>query len=96
MPLRRARTLLACFLFASLVFNPLVVSAAQEAPTLSGFGPESATRQRALEARFDALLKKENLREWMRRLAARPHHVGSEYGRQNAEFMAALFRSWGY
>jgi N-acetylated-alpha-linked acidic dipeptidase len=29
-------------------------------------------------------------------LSARPHHVGSEYGRQNAEFMAGLFRSWGY
>ncbi|HZB46997.1 MAG TPA: transferrin receptor-like dimerization domain-containing protein, partial [Pyrinomonadaceae bacterium] len=86
-----ARTLLTCFLFTSLV-----TAAPNDPPPLSGFGSESAVRQRALEARFDALLRRENLREWMRRLAARPHHVGSEYGRQNAEFMAGLFRSWGY
>ena len=32
----------------------------------------------------------------MKRLSARPHHVGSPYGKENAEFMAGLFRSWGY
>ena len=32
----------------------------------------------------------------MHRLAARPHHLGSPYGKENAEFIAGLFRSWGY
>ncbi|HEY7410438.1 MAG TPA: M28 family peptidase, partial [Vicinamibacteria bacterium] len=64
--------------------------------TFLGFRPERADVQRALEARFDQSLRAENLREWMRRLSARPHHVGSPYGRQNAEFIAAQFRSWGY
>ena len=32
----------------------------------------------------------------MHRLAARPHHLGSPYGKDNAEFIAGLFRSWGY
>ena len=32
----------------------------------------------------------------MERLAGRPHHVGSPHGKDNAYFMAALFRSWGY
>jgi N-acetylated-alpha-linked acidic dipeptidase len=77
------------------------LASAQAAPalqdgTMTGFAPESAGRQRALEARFDAQLRKENMREWMRRLSARPHHVGSAYDRENAEFMAGLFRSWGY
>jgi N-acetylated-alpha-linked acidic dipeptidase len=63
---------------------------------LLGFSREGAERQRALEARFDALLRKDNLREWMKRLAARPHHLGSAYGRENAEFIASQFRSWGY
>src|SRR4029079_12724119 len=63
---------------------------------LSGFAPARAEQQRALEARFDSLLKKENLREWMRRLSSRPHHVGSPHDKDNAEFMAGLFRSWGY
>src|SRR4029079_9809934 len=63
---------------------------------LSGFAPARAEQQRALEARFDSLLKKENLREGMRRLSSRPHHVGSPHDRDNAEFMVGLFRSWGY
>ena len=66
-----------------------------EAPLL-GFSPEASAAQRALESRFDAKLQAENLRAWHKRLAARPHPVGSPYGRENAEFLLGLFRSWGY
>jgi N-acetylated-alpha-linked acidic dipeptidase len=59
-------------------------------------GFDDAARQRDLEARFDAFLKADNLREWMRRIAARPHSIGSPYQHENAEFIAAQFRSWGY
>jgi N-acetylated-alpha-linked acidic dipeptidase len=69
--------------------------AAGEGPLL-GFSNEHAKEQRALEARFDSYLRAENLREWMKRLSARPHHVGSPYGKENAEFMAGLLRSWGW
>jgi N-acetylated-alpha-linked acidic dipeptidase len=64
--------------------------------TLLGFDREGSDRQRAIEKQFDSLLKKENLREWMKRLSARPHHLGSPYGKDNADFIAGLFRSWGY
>jgi N-acetylated-alpha-linked acidic dipeptidase len=70
-------------------------SARTDKPLL-GFGRESTLEQRALEMRFDSLLKRENLREWMKRLTARPHHLGSAYDKENAEFIAGLFRSWGY
>ncbi|HET6899711.1 MAG TPA: transferrin receptor-like dimerization domain-containing protein [Vicinamibacteria bacterium] len=63
---------------------------------LLGFTDERARAQRALEQRFDASLRASDLREWMKRLAARPHHLGSPYGKENAEFIASLFRSWGY
>ncbi|HUP41720.1 MAG TPA: folate hydrolase, partial [Thermoanaerobaculia bacterium] len=63
---------------------------------LLGFTAESAAAQRELEAALDALVSTANLRSWMERLAARPHHVGSPWGKANAEFMAELFRSWGY
>ncbi|QQS40274.1 MAG: M28 family peptidase [Acidobacteriota bacterium] len=69
---------------------------AQTAPPLMGFSAESSARQRELESKFDSVLKADNLRDWMKRLSARPHHVGSEHGKANAEFMASLFRSWGY
>jgi N-acetylated-alpha-linked acidic dipeptidase len=85
------------FVALSLLLALLNVQAAPPADKpLTGFSRAGAERQRTIEARFDALLRRENLREWMRRLAARPHHVGSPYGRENAEFMAGLFRSWGY
>jgi N-acetylated-alpha-linked acidic dipeptidase len=71
------------------------VSLGAEAPLL-GFSPEASAAQRALESRFDGTLKADNLREWHKRLAARPHPVGSPYGRENAEFLLGLFRSWGY
>lgn len=70
--------------------------AAVQDKTLLGFTPERAQKQRALEARFDALLKRENLREWMKRMSSAPHHVGSPFGKEVAEFIAGQFRAWGY
>lgn len=64
--------------------------------SVSGFGNDNAAKQKSLEQKFDATLKPENLREWMKRLSAKPHAVGSAYGKENAEFMVQLFKSWGY
>src|SRR4051812_33028589 len=61
-----------------------------------GFGPPAAARQHALEAQFDSSLQRENLRDWMKRLSAHPHHVGSASDKTNAQFIAEQFRSWGY
>ncbi len=96
MRLIRLRHLAAIILLCALVSAQAAPPPPQEGKPLSGFVAARAERQRALEARFDSLLKKENLREWMRRLSARPHHVGSPHDKDNAEFMAGLFRSWGY
>lgn len=37
-----------------------------------------------------------NLRESMQRLSARPHHVGSPYDKDNAEWLLARFKEWGF
>jgi N-acetylated-alpha-linked acidic dipeptidase len=68
----------------------------ESGPTLSGFAPARRAAQLDLERRFDAELKADNLRTWLRQLAARPHHLGSPYDKANADFIAGLFRSWGY
>ena len=57
---------------------------------------QPANQRHELEKQFDASMKAENLRNWMKRMAARPHHIGSPYGKENAEFIAAQFKSWGY
>ena len=61
-----------------------------------GFTPANAAKEHALEAQFDAKLNRDELRAWMQRLSARPHHLGSDYDRDNAEYIASLYRSFGY
>ena len=86
---------LARFLLSSL-FIVCTVFGQTGSPAMLGFSPENARNQIALEARFDAALRAENLRAWLKRLSARPHHLGSRYNKENADFIAAQFRSWGY
>ena len=53
-------------------------------------------QQQDIEHRYDEKIDAGEMDAWLRRLSARPHHVGSTYGKDNAEFIAGLFRSWGY
>ncbi|HMI66060.1 MAG TPA: M28 family metallopeptidase [Cyclobacteriaceae bacterium] len=64
--------------------------------TLTGFSKEGTEAEFKLEENFDRLLTPGNLDQWMKRLSARPHHVGSAYGKSNAEYLRDLFNSWGY
>jgi N-acetylated-alpha-linked acidic dipeptidase len=41
-------------------------------------------------------MNRDNLSRWMKRMTAKPQHLGSPYGKENAEFMLSLFREWGY
>lgn len=63
---------------------------------ITGFPDDQTQAQRDLEARFDAGLDPDDLRAWMQHLSSRPHHVGSPFGREVAEFIAERFREWGY
>ncbi len=69
---------------------------AVEPPPLLGFTVARAEAQRAREAAFDAAIRADEMQTWMKRLAARPHHVGAPYDRENAQFFASLLTSWGY
>ena len=79
----------------ALLLTRQLPAATNSAP-LIGFEPDGALKQRDLEIRFDGLLRRENLREWMKRLTAHPHHLGSKFDKDNAEFIAGLLRSWGF
>src|SRR5207244_8188428 len=65
------------------------------ADELRGFTVESAKAEREWEAKFRAIPSPDSLREYMRRLSARPHHVGSPYDKDNAEWILAKFKSFG-
>lgn len=64
--------------------------------SVPGYPAKDPPGQRELESRFDSHLNRDSLRSWMKRLTARPHHTGSAYDKQNAEFIASQFRSWRY
>jgi N-acetylated-alpha-linked acidic dipeptidase len=48
------------------------------------------------ETRLLSVPSPDNMREAMRRLSARPHHVGSPYGREVAEWILGRLREWGW
>jgi N-acetylated-alpha-linked acidic dipeptidase len=80
----------------SVLFVFSTVSSQSVSPVMLGFSAEAARAQYVLESRFDEALDPENLRAWMKRITARPHHLGSPHNKENAEFIAEQFRSWGY
>src|SRR5688572_347795 len=79
-----------------LVSSVLSQSATIGKKSISGFTEANASAQFALESKFDASLSSANMMAWLKRLSARPHHLGSAYNKENADFIASQFRSWGY
>lgn len=79
-----------------VLFSFVCQTVAQRAGSIMGFSSERASAEKAAEAKFDSFLKASDLTEWQKRLSARPHHLGSAYDKDNAEFIAAQFRSWGF
>ena len=63
---------------------------------LLGFSPQNTQTQLDLEQAFDKQLNAQHLDQWMKRLSARPHYIGSPYDKENVDFMAEQFRSWGF
>ncbi len=63
---------------------------------LLGFSAEAGRVELERERILDSHIAPAELREWLEHLAARPHHVGSQWGRANAEWMRDLLASWGY
>jgi len=48
------------------------------------------------DAKFRALPQPSNIRAAMERMSARPHHVGSPYDKDNAEWLLARFKEFGW
>src|SRR5437870_3575475 len=80
----------------ALGFGALLLALAPSpADELRGFTVESAKAEREWETKFRAIPSPDSLREYMRRLSTRPHHVGSPYDKDNAEWILAKFKSFG-
>jgi N-acetylated-alpha-linked acidic dipeptidase len=78
---------LAVFLFAD---------GGAEAPSLDGYTPSSGQAERNWENKFRDLPSTDLQRDYMKRLSARPHHVGSPYDKENAEWLLQKLKEWGF
>src|ERR1700693_463187 len=89
--MRRAITL------AAFVLAGCTLLAQQEAARrLSGFSPEADQAEQQWEEKFRAIPSPDNLRDSMKLLSAHPHHVGSPYNKQNADWLVAKFKESGW
>ena len=56
----------------------------------------AAQQGQAWDVRFRAIPDARNIGEYVRIMSARPHHLGSPYGKQTAEWILARFKEWGW
>jgi N-acetylated-alpha-linked acidic dipeptidase len=73
----------------------LIAATPATQPTLLGFTDSSSKTEREWEEKFKAIPQPANMRAAMQRLTAHPHHVGSPYDKDNAEWILAQFKSYG-
>ncbi len=64
-------------------------------PTLRGFSADASKTEHDWEAKFRTLPDPAVMRAYMQRLSAHPHHVGSPYDKDNAEWILSKFKEWG-
>ena len=58
--------------------------------------PLAAQTTQSWDAKFRAIPDAKNIGEYMKRMSARPHHLGSAYDKDNAEWILARFKEWGW
>src|SRR5208283_2979378 len=88
----KIRTHLACL---ALLWSAVLAPAA-DAPALRGYGTAAARTEHDWEVMFRAIPSAQNLHDYMQRLSAHPHHVGSPYDKDNAEWILTKFKEWGF
>ena len=64
--------------------------------TISVAAPGAQSGSTSWDAKFRELPQPSNIRATMERVSARPHHVGSPYDKENAEWIQSRFREWGW
>jgi len=76
--------------------RPTRVACAIGLAVLATVGPRAQSGSTSWDAKFRELPQPSNIRANLERLSARPHHVGSAYDKDNAEWMLARFKEWGW
>ncbi|MGO9863027.1 MAG: transferrin receptor-like dimerization domain-containing protein [Terriglobales bacterium] len=86
---------LAIITIAHLTFAQSAQAPAADTSRLAGYSSQSSKTERDWEKKLQAAIVPANLRDNMQRLSARPHHVGSPYDKDNADWILSKFKEWG-
>jgi len=86
---------IASILFVGLSLAPVGSQVTADEQPLFGYSAESSRAERQWEGKLRAIPSPDNLRAYMKRLTAHPHHVGSLADKENAEWIAAKFKEFG-
>jgi len=78
------------------VFTLGAANTAGAAGALLGFSPADAVAERALEAKFDADLSADAIRERLKLMSYLPNQVGSPHDKANADYTLQKFKEWGW
>ena len=89
------------FLFLTIFFScaeqPRIDTEIPQVKMVSTFDRAlDKAKQQQLESDFDKTLNPQNLDTWMKHMSSKPHHVGSPWSKQNAEYAANKFKEWGF
>jgi len=77
-----------------LIFSA-VIHADDSSHPFRGYSSANAASEAAWEHKFRDIPDRDRLRQNMQRLSARPHHVGSPYDKDNAEWLLVQLKSYG-
>src|ERR1035441_1469525 len=81
---------------AHLAFAQSAQTPPAETSRLAGYSSQFSQTERNWEKKLQSGIIPENLRQNMQRLSARPHHVGSPYDKDNADWILSKFKEWGF
>src|SRR5215469_11292528 len=91
--MRASHTLVLLAIAATLEFTAAMPDSTEH---LLGYSEAAARTELGWEAKFKSIPLPENIKEYNRRLSAHPHHVGSTYDKDNAEWILSKFKEWGW
>jgi len=89
------RSLFATIVFACISLAPIGTHVVADEQPLAGYSAESSRTERQWEEKMKAIPEPDKIRGYMEHLAARPHHVGSKYDKENADWLLAKFKEFG-
>src|SRR5262249_43805342 len=87
--------LISAFVFASISLAPAGTHLVADEQPLAGYSAESSRTERHWEEKLRAIPDPDKIKGYMERMAARPHHVGSPYDKDNAQWIQSKFKEFG-